>query len=341
MMNSNELISLIVAVYNVGEYLPRCIESIQQQTYSDLEILLVNDGSTDNSEEICNRYARIDNRIKVINKENGGLTSARKAGFEKARGDYLAFLDGDDYLENNYVEALFSCLKEKQSDIAICSYYLDCNGEQIPKKILHLKSCLHSEEYARELILPSIYPMREDQTQIPNFMWLRLFARKVISDDCFVSEREVYTEDLFFNSEAYLKCDKVSIVDVPLYHYCMNASSLTHIYRENKYTMEKNRIRGMERILNQYGIKDTRRLYLANLRLIWECINNASMCNSYMDFKSEVKMVFQDHELRKLPLDKVLNDATPGEKICYQFFKYRMYVVAYLFKKLMKIRSMK
>ena len=85
MMNSNELISLIVAVYNVGEYLPRCIESIQQQTYSDLEILLVNDGSTDNSDEICNRYARIDNRIKVINKENGGLTSARKAGFEKAR----------------------------------------------------------------------------------------------------------------------------------------------------------------------------------------------------------------------------------------------------------------
>ena len=227
-INKKNLISLIVAVYNVGEYLPRCIESILQQTYSNLEILLVNDGSTDNSKQICNKYARIDSRIEVINKENGGLTSARKVGFGKARGDYIAFLDGDDYLENTYVESLFTSLIENQSDIAICGYYLDYKGERLSKQIKHLKTCLKSEEYAKELIQPSIYPLSGDETRIPNFVWLRLFTRKVISDRCFVSEREVYTEDLFFNSEAYLQCNKVYFVDAPLYNYCMNASSMTY-----------------------------------------------------------------------------------------------------------------
>ena len=340
-MNMNELVSIIVAVYNVGEYLPRCIESVLGQTYSNLEILLINDGSTDNSKDICERYAKRDGRIKVINKANGGLTSARKMGFEKAHGYYFAFLDGDDYLEKNYVESLFICLLENQSDIAICSYYLDCDGEQIPKNIIHQKTCFKREEYAKELIQPSVYPLRGDKTQIPNFMWLRLYSRKVISDSCFVSEREVYTEHLFFNSEAYLSCDKVAIIELPLYHYCINALSLTHVHRENKYIMEKNRVSRIERVLNQYGIEDTKRLYLANLRLIWECINNASMCSSYAEFKREVRKVFQDHDLRKLPLWEVLSDATFGEKICYLFFKYRMYYPSYVFKKMIKIRSLK
>lgn len=340
-MDVEKQISVVVAVYNVEDYLPRCIESVLQQTYSNLEILLVNDGSTDNSGAICHKYEQIDSRIVVINKENGGLTSARKAGFEKANGEYFAFIDSDDYLEKDYFEKLFHCLTENGSDIAICSYYLDDGQNQIPRKLLHSKGSFTKEEYGVELILPSIYPIGEDKTRIPNFMWLRLYSRKVISDKCFVSEREVYTEDLFFNAEAYLKCDKISIVDEPLYHYCLNEASLTHKYRNNKYVMEKKRVKGIERILNQYGITDNSRLYLTNIRLIWECIDNAIKIDSYFGYKNEVKMLFQDHELREFHLEEVLGYVSSGEKIFYYCFKYKLYLAAYWFKKLMKIRGMK
>lgn len=105
--------------------------------------------------------------------------------------------------------------------------------------------------------------------------------------------------------------------------------------------MEKNRVKSIERIFKQYGITDNKRLYLTNIRLIWECIENAVKLDSYLGYKNEVKMVFQDQELRELPLEEVLGDTSLGEKIFYYCFKYKLYMVAYWFKKLMKIRGMK
>lgn len=334
-------ISIIVAVYNVEKYLSRCIESILQQTYSNLEILLVNDGSTDNSGKICYKYEKIDKRIVVIDKENGGLTSARKAGFEKAQGEYLAFIDSDDYLEKNYIELLYRSVIENKSDIAICSYYLEYNNKNIVQKFKYLKKNFIKEEYAKELIQPSIYPLVKDQTRIPNFLWLRLYRRDIITEKCFISERKVYTEDLFFNAEAYWMSKKVSIVDIPLYHYCVNEESLTHIYRKNKYIMEKNRVMGISKILDQYEIIDRERLYLANLRLIWECIENAMKLDTYGQYKSEIKKMFQDEDLRRMPLGEALQQASRGEKICYYCFKHKFYLFTYCFKKIMKIRGAK
>ena len=334
-----DLISVVVAVYNTEKYLSRCVDSILRQTYSNLEILLVNDGSTDLSGEVCHRYAKIDHRVVVIDKSNGGLTSARKVGFEKARGEYLVFIDSDDYLEKYYIETLFHCLNKEKCDIAICSYYFDRGSQQIAQTLRHSKNCFTREDYATELILPSIYSLEKDQTRIPNFMWLRLYSRRVISDQCFISEREVYTEDLFFNAEAYLKCDKIAVVDESLYHYCTNTDSLTHKYRENKYCMEKKRVKEIQKILGQYEIADKKRLYLANIRLIWECIENAGKLNSYCKYKNEIRAVFEDHEIRSLPLKQVLIHASKGEKICYYCFKYKLYLLSYWFKKLMHCRA--
>ena len=334
-------ISVVVAVYNAQEFLPRCIDSILGQTYSNLEILLVNDGSTDSSGKICHEYAQIDPRIVVIDKENGGLTSARKAGFERAKGAYFTFIDSDDYLEKDYIEKLFHCLTQNGSDIAICSYYLNTDQKQIPRHIHHAKASFGKEDYGKELIQAGIYPLGEDQTKVPNYLWLRMYSRNVISDQCFVSEREVYTEDLFFNAEAYLKCSKIAFVDAPLYHYCLNGASLTHRHRKNKYEMEKKRIQGIEKIFETYEIRDCKRVYLANLRMIWECIENAARAGSYAAFKEEVKPLFQDRELRALPLQGVLECAHPGEKVCYFCFKYKLYLGAYGFKKFMKIRGMR
>ena len=116
-----EKISIIVPVYNVEKYLKTCLDSIINQTYQNLEIILVDDGSTDNSGEICEEYRKTDSRIILIHKENEGLSMARNFGLDIASGDYISFVDSDDFIARNMMEALYNRLLETQSDMAICS----------------------------------------------------------------------------------------------------------------------------------------------------------------------------------------------------------------------------
>ena len=117
------MISIIVPIYNVEKYVGECIESIINQAYKDLEIILVDDGSTDGSGIICDKYARHDSRIHVIHKTNGGLSDARNAGIEQAHGDWLGFVDGDDFLHKNMYADLYSCIRSTDGDIAVCSFF--------------------------------------------------------------------------------------------------------------------------------------------------------------------------------------------------------------------------
>lgn len=118
----NELISIVVPIYKVEDYLHRCVDSILKQTYKDIEIILVNDGSPDRCGEICDIYAQIDNRVKVIHKKNGGLSDARNVGIEKSTGKYITFVDSDDWIHEEYVERLYSLLLKTGSDISICNF---------------------------------------------------------------------------------------------------------------------------------------------------------------------------------------------------------------------------
>ena len=122
-MKKNNLISIIVPIYNVEKYLKKCIDSIINQTYKNLEIILVDDGSPDNCGKICDEYAKKDNRIKVIHKENGGVSSARNVGVENATGEYIGFVDSDDYIEKDMYEVLINNLKKENADISIISNY--------------------------------------------------------------------------------------------------------------------------------------------------------------------------------------------------------------------------
>ena len=115
------LISVIVPVYNVQKYLKKCVDSITSQTYKNLEILLVDDGSTDSSGQICNEFEKNDARIKVIHKKNGGLSDARNAGLDRAKGQYYAFIDSDDYIQDNTIEIMLNAIKKNKSEIAVCN----------------------------------------------------------------------------------------------------------------------------------------------------------------------------------------------------------------------------
>ncbi len=331
---ADEKISVVVAVYNAEKFLNKCIESIVNQGYKNLQIILVDDGSKDSSLEICKGFETRDSRIEIVHKENGGLTSARKAGFDVAQGGYIVFLDSDDFLEKDYIDKLYQSIVNNNSDIAICGYYLD-KGEVSSKILLkHSKDVYEKNEFLDNLILPGIFPMQNDETRILNFMWLRMYKKSIITDKCFVSEREVYTEDLFFNLSAYDNCNRVSIVDACLYHYVENPNSLTHIYRSNKYDMEMQRIKQISAYLEEKGIDHSERIQRVGLRAIWECIDNAMGIGSYSAFAKDIKKLYQTEKLRELNIQVVLGQATKTEVICYFCFKYKLIFTTYLFKKI-------
>ena len=116
------LISVIIPIYNVETFLPSCIESVINQTYENLEIILIDDGSTDKSGKICDKYSENDSRITVIHKDNEGVAEARNTGIENMSGEYFCFVDGDDYVDNEYISEMYSLTKEYDADISMCSY---------------------------------------------------------------------------------------------------------------------------------------------------------------------------------------------------------------------------
>ena len=132
-----DLVSIVVPVYNVEKYLKKSIESILNQTYDNLEVLLVDDGSTDSSGEICDSFIKVDSRIRVFHKENGGLSDARNFGIEHMKGQYVSFIDSDDYISKDYVWKLYSSIKNNDSEVSICSFSLvDETGEKIKDELL-------------------------------------------------------------------------------------------------------------------------------------------------------------------------------------------------------------
>lgn len=144
------MVSVIVPVYKVENYLDECVKSIVNQTYKDIEIILVDDGSPDNCPDMCEEYAKQDSRIRVIHKENGGLSSARNAGIEVAHGDYLCFIDSDDYIVHDMIEQLMILINENSADIASCRFSSDENG--LDDGITHTCKNLSRDEAMKEIL---------------------------------------------------------------------------------------------------------------------------------------------------------------------------------------------
>ena len=226
MVDSNALISVIVPIYNIEQYVGFCIESIIKQTYTNLEIILVDDGSTDRCPALCDLYASKDSRIKVIHKANGGLVSARKAGVSIAKGEYIAHVDGDDWIEPTYYEKLVDAAVKSDADIVCAGYCRDffeesvrCNdsfpsglyqGDDL--EILHRKMICFDEPY---------------KVGITTYVWNKLFKSK-IAKNTQLSVDEVITigEDAAVTYPSLLIADKVYISDFYLYHYRQREGSM-------------------------------------------------------------------------------------------------------------------
>ncbi len=201
-----EKISVIVAVYNIEKYLEECLTSLQNQTYSNYEILVVNDGSTDNSEKIIKSFLK-NKKFKYLKKENGGLSSARNFGLEHATGKYIAFIDGDDYIEATYLEKLYNTLSDEYVDISICAFERNYSN----------KTNYNSVRAGD--VMTFRYPAA----------WNKLYKKSLIDKYKLRFPVSLWYEDLSFTTKALL-VGNFSITNDYLYHYRQNDSSITHTY---------------------------------------------------------------------------------------------------------------
>ena len=255
-MIKGKLISAIIPVYNVEKYLIQCLDSVVRQTYKDLEIILVDDGSADNSGYICDEYASKDNRIKVIHKENGGLSSARNVALDNANGDYIAFVDSDDYLSLDAFEKAISKLEETKADACIFSHYTTNGIEKIAHKLP-----LDKEIYDKESLLSEVLPLfigqkNSNEKPLLGFVWRQIFRRDAIGNLRFRSEREYFAEDVVFDLEFYVNAKNLCVINEPLYYYRYVDSSLSNKYRENLFDKLIKLTLFKFEVVDQYGLKD-------------------------------------------------------------------------------------
>lgn len=219
-MSTTPLISVIVPVYNVEKYITRCVESIACQTYSNLEIILVDDGSPDGSGKICDDFAERDSRIKVIHKSNGGLSSARNAGIDASTGQLIAFVDGDDYVSRKMYETLYNALAENGADMSICNCeFVDEDGKTIDGKNSEIKSEVLDKAQALERLNPLLYPYWKYVTA-----WNKLYKRELFGEIRYPDGK--IHEDEFIIHRIIDRCSCVAVTEEPLYKYVQRGGSI-------------------------------------------------------------------------------------------------------------------
>ena len=221
----HDLISIIVPIYNMEKYLVKCIDSIINQTYKNLEIILVDDGSTDKSSIICDEYKKIDSRIKVIHKSNGGLSSARNAGLDIAMGSLIGFVDSDDYIEETMYEKMKNNMDYYKSDISVCNFYYVKNG----KKEISMKN-LSSNIAEGKTKFDNLY---NEYVSYGVYAWNKLY-KKELFDNIRYPNGKIF-EDTYIICDLLEKARRVSYLIEPLYNYVFRDGSICHSFTINHF----------------------------------------------------------------------------------------------------------
>ncbi len=213
-----ELVSVIIPIYNVEEYLEECISSVCNQTYKNIEIILVNDGSTDSSKNICEKWELKDNRIIVINKDNGGLSSARNVGIKQSKGSYITFIDSDDYVEETFIEEMLQQIKKENSDIAICNryYHYENKKNYLKYKDDNTRTVMNRKESIVSLLKLEKFDMSA---------WAKLYKIELFKDIIFPEGK--LCEDYYIMYKLFDLCNSVVYFSKPLYYYRQRRQSIT------------------------------------------------------------------------------------------------------------------
>lgn len=216
-------VSVVVPVYKSEDWLHRCLESVLGQSLKSMEVILVDDGSPDRSGLLCDEFARRDDRVVVIHGTNAGVGGARHLGLSRARGEYVGFVDADDYVERNMFETMYATAHEQRVDIVSCGYF--CEGP--------VGTHLAFSDLERNRILQREQVRKSHEDFSKNleafyFVWRNIYRRKFLCENGITFGDERYGDDINFNLRAFFWAESVFALDLPLYHYVQNPSSITH-----------------------------------------------------------------------------------------------------------------
>ena len=249
-------ISVIVPVYQAEAYLDGCVESVRSQTFSDWELLLIDDGCTDASPAICDRWAEADDRVRVFHKKNGGVSSARNLGLREAKGEYIAFLDVDDRFVPQTLETLWCLRQQTGADSVGCAHMnLQPDGGESPE--LLLPSGVYDQQGIREGI---VYPLLGDRLTQPvfnGFIWRYLFSAEIIREKN-IDFEGAYLEDELFLMEYFCNARRLAVTEQPLYRYLLNPNSATHKYMKDLMTVFGRFMERKEELVKRYDLETAR-----------------------------------------------------------------------------------
>lgn len=318
MMNNFPLISVIVPVYNVENYLDQCIISIINQTYKNIEILIIDDGSTDNSSQKCDEYIKKDNRIKVFHKTNTGLGFTRNYGMKKSSGKYIMFVDSDDYTSKNTIEFLYLAILKYNCDTSISGYIkVDNEGNEIYKE--HYNNEIFKNIEIKNKLLPRMIGSLPDiHDSIFCTSCAKLYSVDIINKNNlkFYSEREIQSEDLAFQMDYFRYSSKVVVIKENLYYYRTNFKSLSMKYKENRFTDLLKVYSYIYGCINKYNLPDStflrldKMLFVQTLSCILQetpsvnkksrkqCIQNINIITNNMILQN----VINDYPIKRLNL---------------------------------------
>lgn len=338
MENNQALVSVIVPVYNVKEYLEQCLDSIIHQTLSNIEIILVNDGSTDGSDEICKKYAALDGRVILINQKNAGLAAARQAGLNVAKGEYIGFVDSDDWLELSMYEEMYEKAKAHEADIVFCNVYRD----EDKKEQIYFEPGFYDREGMEKVIFPRLlagFDENKNECTLRWCNWLRIYRRSLIEENNIrFDPRFRRCQDLPFTFECTIYANSYYYLgDRYLYHNRMNFQSLSKGYTKNMWGLLKPWVEYLKKVVDGYQAYDfSGQMRLRAALTVFECADNETKPNNVRKLCERIATIRQImKEAKEICNWKEIDTKGMGRvyKLYALCFKWRLPLTFYLLSK--------
>lgn len=333
-----DLVTIVLPIYNVEKYLDRCIKSVINQTYKNIEIILVDDESPDKCPEICDEWKRKDARIRVVHKKNEGLGLARNTGIEYAKGKYICFFDSDDYIDLTTIEKAVELANKTSADVVTFGYANVDNEGMVKESYIPetVKNTFRNKEVEKEFLPDMLGATKESKNKkLHMSAWASMYSMKLIKESAwrFVSEREIIAEDVYSLLVFYKSVKCVSVLHEALYFYCENGTSLTHTYRKDRYEKIKKFYIESKRKAEQLNyskdiVKRIRLPYFAFTIAALKMIVNAD-CN-YKEKKKYLNEIIYDETFRELLKEINLNEETLSRKTLWTVMRLKLTDVCYI-----------
>lgn len=330
-------ISIIVPIYNVEKYLVKCLDSIESQVFRNFEVILVNDGSTDNSPNICDEYCEKYDHFQVIHKKNEGLGFARNTGIEKAIGEYVVFIDSDDYVDDNFLSELYNKIKDTNSDTCLGGFKRVDNYGNVKYKERYEEKVYSGRDVYSKLFPKMLGSSPEKSDSIRMSVWNAIYSIDIIKKNNirFPSEREFISEDIVFDINYYKFSQRVVLINSLAYNYRINSESLTLKYNKSRFEKYKYLCSELAKKLTEFGFDDEAkirlyRMYFVNVRTCILQEINSVLHPSYKEALKNISDICSDEHLRLIMKIYPVNKLGLKQKIFLNLIEKRMCRLLYL-----------